>query len=237
MNLKILKEIADGNKIPINCSIDRIMGGGVEKGCLTQFYGPPGTGKTNIALNILVQCVKKGNKAIFIDTEGGLSVERLKQISGNEFDSLAGNVMIYEPKTFHEQDEVLKKVENLLESGREKVELVILDSAVALYRLKEGDLSQLNRELGQQMGLLSRIARKYRLAVIITNQIYSVFGDDGSPNMIAPVGGTILKYWSKVMVELVRGDTNGERYAIIKRHRSRPEGLKAHFKIVNDGLI
>ena len=234
--MKILKQITDGSKIPINCSIDGIMGGGVEKGCLTQFYGPPGSGKTNITLNILIQCVKTGNKAVFVDTEGGLSIERFKQISGDDFDVLASNVLIFEPKTFQEQDEALKKVENLLES-EDKVDLVVLDSAVALYRLKEGDLTQLNRELGKQMGLLSRIARKYHVAVIITNQIYPVFGDDGSTSMIAPVGGTILKYWSKIMVELTRGDINGERYAILKRHRSRPEGLKARFKIVNEGLI
>jgi DNA repair protein RadB len=227
----------NNSKIPINCSIDNIIGGGVERGCLTQFYGPPGSGKTNIALNLLLECVKNGNKAIFVDTEGGLSIERFKQISGHEFDIVAGDVMVLEPKTFQEQDESLRRVENILESGDEKVDLVILDSAVALYRLKEGDLTQLNRELGKQMGLLSRIARKYNVAVVITNQIYSVFGDDGSTSMIAPVGGTILKYWSKIMVELSRGDVNGERYAILKRHRSRPEGLKARFKIVNDGLI
>lgn len=234
--MKILNQINDSSRIPINCSIDGIIGGGVEKGCLTQFYGPPGSGKTNIALNLLVQCVKTGKKAIFVDTEGGLSIERFKQISGNDFDVLASKVIIFEPKTFQEQDEALRKVENLLES-EDKVDLVILDSAVALYRLKEGDLTQLNRELGKQMGLLSRIARKNHVAVIITNQIYPVFGDDGSTGMIAPVGGTILKYWSKIMVELTRGDINGERYAILKRHRSRPEGLKARFKIVNEGLV
>jgi DNA repair protein RadB len=232
-----MKDMDQEGRIPIKCSIDNIIGGGVEKGCLTQFYGPPGSGKTNIALNLMVQSVKKGNKAIFVDTEGGLSIERFKQISGNEFDSIASNVLIFEPKTFQEQDEVLKKIENLLESGKEEVDLVILDSAVALYRLKDGDLTQVNRELGKQMGLLSRIARKYNVAVIITNQIYSSFGDDGTTSVIAPVGGTILKYWSKIMIELARGDVDGERYAILKRHRSRPEGLKARFKIVNDGLI
>lgn len=234
--MKILNEIDDDGKIPINCSIDTIMGGGVEKGCITQFYGPPGVGKTNITMNILVQCAKAGKKAIFIDTEGGISIERFKQISGDEFDKIASNVMIFEPKTFQEQDEVLRKVENLLES-EEDVELVILDSAVALYRLKEGDLSQMNQELSQQMGILMRIARNHHIAVVITNQIYSVFGDEGSTGIVAPVGGTILKYRSKVMVELLRGDINGERYAILKRHRSRPEGLKARFKIVNEGLL
>ena len=225
----------DNNRIPINCSIDNIMGGGVEKGCLTQFYGPPGSGKTNITLNLLAQCVKQGGEAIFIDTEGGLSLERFKQISGGDFDRLASSIMILEPKTFQEQDQALKKVENLMESRRENIELVILDSAVALYRLKEGDLSQINKELGKQMGLLSRIARKHYIAVVITNQIYSVFDDD-TEGTVAPVGGTILTYWSKIMVELARGNFNGERYASLKRHRSLPEGLKTRFRIVNIGL-
>ena len=233
--MKILSKMNENNRIPINCPIDNIMGGGVEKGCLTQFYGPPGSGKTNIALNLLVQCVKQGREAIFIDTEGGLSLERFKQISGSDFDRLASNIMILEPKTFQEQDQALKKVENVMESRRDKIELVILDSAVALYRLKEGDLSQINKELGKQMGRLSRIARKHYIAVVITNQIYSVFDDD-TDGAVAPVGGTILTYWSKIMVELARGNVNGERCASLKRHRSRPEGLKTRFSIVNNGL-
>jgi DNA repair protein RadB len=234
--LKVLSKMNGNRKIPINCSIDSIMGGGVEKGCLTQFYGPPGSGKTNIALNLLVQCAKNGDKVIFVDTEGGLSIERVQQISGDDFDRFAGNIMVFEPNTFQEQDEVLKKVENLIESGREEVELIIVDSAVALYRLKEGDSTQTNRELGKQMALLSRIARKHDIAVLVTNHIYSIFDANGTESIIAPVGGTILKYWSKIIVELARGSVNGDRYAILKRHRSRPEGLKARFRIVNQGL-
>ena len=97
----------------------------------------------------------------------------------------------------------MKKIENLLNSKSETIELIILDSAVALYRLKEGDSSQTNRELGQQMALLSRIARNHNIAVVITNHIYSVFDGDG---IIEPVGGTILKYWSKIVVELARAN-------------------------------
>jgi DNA repair protein RadB len=219
-------------KIPLDCSIDSIIGGGIEKGSITQFYGPPGSGKTNIALKMLVQCAKNGKKAVFIDTEGGLSIERMKQISGEDFDDLAGNIIVLEPTNFEEQDEAIKRIEYSLKSGEENVDLVILDSAVALYRLKEGGQTEINRELSKQMGLLSMIARKYDIAVVVTNHIYSVFDEEG---VIEPVGGTILKYWSKIIIELVKDD-NGERFAILKRHRSKPDGLKVKFEIVNKGL-
>jgi len=181
---------------------------------------------------MLVQCAKNGKKAVFIDTEGGLSIERMKQISGENFDIFASNIIVLEPTTFEEQDEAIKRIEYSIKSGEEEIDLIILDSAVALYRLKEGGQTEINRELGKQMGLLSRLARKYNIAVIITNHIYSVFDEEG---VIEPVGGTILKYWSKIIIELVK-EENGERFAILKRHRSKPDGLKAKFEIVNSGL-
>lgn len=229
---QILSNMERNGKIPTSSPIDDIMGGGVEKGVITQFYGPPGIGKTNIALTLLVNCSKNGKKAIFVDTEGGLSIERVKQISGQDFEKVASNILVFEPTTFLEQDVVLKQIEKMLDSG-EDAELLILDSAVALYRLREGDSSQINQELGRQMGLLLRLARKHDIAVVITNHVYSLFDGEG---MVEPVGGTILKYRSKIMIELARGTVGGERYAILKRHRSRPEGLRARFRIVDSGL-
>jgi DNA repair protein RadB len=230
---EILSNIKEKGKIPTSSPIDSLIGGGVEKGVVTQFYGPPGSGKTNLVLNLLVQNAKTGKNGIFVDTEGGLSIERVKQISGTDFHELASNIIVFEPSTFTEQDSTLRRIEKMVESG-EKVELIILDSAVALYRVRDGDSSQINLELGRQMGLLTRLARKHDIAVVITNQVYASFEGEG---MVEPVGGTILKYRSKIMVELERGDVSGERYAILKRHRSRAEGLRTRFRIVDSGLI
>ncbi|MEN6328937.1 MAG: DNA repair and recombination protein RadB [Methanobacteriaceae archaeon] len=220
------------DKIPTASPLDRLLGGGVEKGCITQFYGPPGSGKTNIALNLAVQCARNDKKTIFVDTEGGLSIERVKQISGLDFEQVASKIIVFEPSTFSEQDQALKRIEEMFQSG-EKADLLVLDSAVALYRVKDGDSFSLNQELGKQMGLLLRIARRFGVAVVITNHVYSRFDGDG---LVEPVGGTILKYRSKIMVELARGDLTGERLAILKRHRSRPEGLQTRFRIVDSGL-
>ncbi|WP_286473835.1 DNA repair and recombination protein RadB [Methanobacterium sp. CWC-01] len=230
--MKDLSHISANDKISTASPLDRLLGGGVEKGCITQFYGPPGSGKTNIVLNLAVQCARNGKRSIFVDTEGGLSIERVKQISGPDFQEVASRILVFEPSTFSEQDQVLKRIEEMFQSG-EKADLLVLDSAVALYRVKEGDSFSLNQELGKQMGLLLRIARRFNVAVVITNHVYSRFDGDG---MVEPVGGTILKYRSKIMVELARGDLNGERFAVLKRHRSRPEGLQTRFRIVDSGL-
>jgi DNA repair protein RadB len=230
--LKTLSNIRKESKLPVGCSIDMVLGGGIEKGCITQFYGPPGSGKTNITLKMLVQCAKNGKKAVLIDTEGGLSIERVKQIAGDDFETLAGNIIVLEPTTFKEQNEALQKIETSLKSGADNIDLVVLDSAVALYRLKDGSQTEINRELGKQMGLLSRLARKYDIAVIITNHIYSIFDEE---NAIEPVGGTILKYWSKIIVELEKND-NGDRFAVLKRHKSMPEGARIKFEIIDKGL-
>lgn len=233
--MKILANLKKTSKISTGCSIDNLLGGGVEKGNLTQFYGPPGSGKTNIALKLAVQCAKNGGKVVYVDTEGGISIDRIKQISGSDFDVIAGNIIVFEPTSFLEQDEALKRISSLLDSPGEDIDLIILDSAVALYRLKDGNSSKLNRDLGNQMALLSRMARKYDLAVVVTNQIYSVIDGEGN-GVVEPVGGTILKYWSKIIVELEKGDIIGERCATLKRHKSKVEGIKTRFRIVERGL-
>ena len=58
---EILSNMKEKGKILTSSPIDSLIGGGIEKGVITQFYGPPGSGKTNIALNLLVQNAKNGN--------------------------------------------------------------------------------------------------------------------------------------------------------------------------------
>ncbi|MDP2840878.1 MAG: ATPase domain-containing protein, partial [Candidatus Methanoperedens sp.] len=50
--------------------IDDLLGGGFERGIVTQIYGASGTGKTNICIQLAVVTVHSGKKVVFIDTEG-----------------------------------------------------------------------------------------------------------------------------------------------------------------------
>jgi len=220
----------DMEKIPVGCCIDELLGGGVETRAITQIYGPPASGKTNVCLQVALNCIKNDKKVVFIDTESGHSIERTKQIASGEFGKFIENSLFFGPLNFGEQDKI---IENLGSIISDKFGLIILDSAVSLYRIgtEEEKSQNLNRLMSKQLAKLSELARKHNLAVIVTNQVYAS-PQDGSAE---PIGGNILKYWSKAIIEL-QNSGRGIREAILIRHRSIPEGLKAKFVISSDGL-
>jgi DNA repair protein RadB len=234
--MKVLANFEDNHKIPSYSSLDALLGGGFEKGAITQIFGPPSSGKSNIALTLAVNVARNDRKVIYIDTEGGISIDRIKQIAGPDFTRVANNIIVFEPTSFLEQNDNLKAIEAWLRKNHSDVDLLILDSAVALYRVDDMKSSKLNKELGKQMGVLSKIARKYDVAVVLTNQIYNAFDDEGNSDIRA-VGGTILQYWSKVIIQLGRGDEVGKRVATLVRHRSIPEGKQAMFSITSRGIV
>ena len=234
--MKVLANFEDNHKIASNSALDAILGGGFEKGTVTQIFGPPSSGKSNITLALAVNVARKNRKVIYIDTEGGISIDRIKQISADDFSRVANNIIVFEPTTFLEQNDNLRSIDVWLRKNHESVDLLVLDSAVALYRVDDMKSSKLNKEMGKQMGILSKIARTYDIAVVLTNQIYSAIDEDGN-NDIRAVGGTILQYWSKVIIQLERGEEINQRTATLIRHRSIPEGRKATFSITSKGIV
>ena len=93
-----------------------------------------------------------------MDTEGGISIDRIRQISGPDFSNVANNIIVFEPTSFQEQNDMLRSIDVWLRKNHDDVDLIVVDSAVALYRVDDMKSSRLNKELGKQMGLLSKIA-------------------------------------------------------------------------------
>ena len=233
--MKVLANFEDNHKIPSNSSLDVLLDGGFEKGTVTQVFGSPSSGKSNVTLTIAVNVAKNNRKVVYIDTEGGISIDRIKQISGPHFSNVANNIIVFEPTDFLEQTETLRSIDVWIRKHHEEVDLIVLDSAVALYRVDDMKSYKLSKELRKQVQLLSNIARKYDIAVVITNQIYNSFDDEGNSEVRA-VGGDILEYISKVIIKLERGEEINQRVATLKRHRSIPEGKSVTFFITSEGI-
>ncbi|WP_290597933.1 MULTISPECIES: DNA repair and recombination protein RadB [unclassified Archaeoglobus] len=208
--------------------IDSLLGGGIETGTVTQIYGHSGTGKTTLCL-MVAKNAAKDYKVAYIDTEG-LSAERVKQVFGDV--SLFSNVFVYEVFQFRQQGVALKEAEKLCRS--EKVKLIVVDCFTSLYRSELEDEKKqikIKRELTSQLTFLLGIARKYDVAVVITNQMFS----DVSSGIDRPLGGPSLDHLSKVVLALERDD-EGVRKATLVKHRWMKEGRSCFYRITDRGI-
>ena len=210
--------------------LDKWLNGGYERDIITTLYGPAGSTKTNLCLMAAADVAAQGKKVVFIDTEGGFSVDRLKQLISED---IMKNIFLLKATNFFEQREAFNRLLDLI---KEDIGLIVVDSMVMLYRLELGQASQeqdkdkisiINKSLVRQMRILSEIARKKQIPVLITDQVYSEFlskedFEAGKPKSVSMVGGDIMKYWSKCIIELQNIGQNKKR-AILKKHRSLPE--------------
>ena len=226
--------------------LNKWLYGGYEKGIITMIAGPPGSGKTNMAILAACSQAKKGNKIIFIDTEGGFSVERIKQIVGESSEEILKNIFLLKPTSFEEQRKSFSELLNKIK--KETVSLIVIDGMATLYRLELGEaiksenekeILNVNRKIAEQMRILSEISRKKNIPVIITNQVYFEFLSEedlkrGVEKRVNFVGGDLFKYWSKCIIELK--NENKKRKAILIKHRSLPE-KEIGFEIKNEGIF
>ncbi|MCX6672531.1 MAG: DNA repair and recombination protein RadB [Methanothrix sp.] len=218
------------DRLPSGCqSLDLLLSGGFESGIISQLYGESGTGKSNIVMQLAVQAVARGLRVIFIDTEG-FSAERFKQIAGPGAEEMAAKIMIFEPMSLEQQAIAIREASKI--AGRD-LGLIILDSATSLYRvlLEAEDNRSIRRTLTVQLSELQEIARRHRIPVVITNQVYM----DIENNSLRPLGGTGLEHICKAIIFLEKKG-EGLRSARLMKHRSSPEGGTADFRLTARGV-
>jgi DNA repair protein RadB len=222
-----VKRISTGSK-----ELDNFLDGGFETDIITTLYGPGGSGKTCLCLICSIDVVRNGKKVIYIDTEGSFSLERLKQLAP-DYKEILEDILFLKPTTFGEQKKAFKKLKELVNY---RIGLIVVDTISMLYRIELGkseEVYETNRELGLQISYLTEIARKKNIPILITNQVYSSFDDREKVKM---VGGDILKYGSKCLIELQKKHKN-RRIAILRKHRSIEEEKIFVFDIVEIGIV
>ncbi|RZH67070.1 DNA repair and recombination protein RadB [Natrinema altunense] len=229
--------------IPTGCGpIDELLGGGFERGTVTQLYGPPAAGKTNLALSAAVETAVDGGTAVYIDTEG-VSVDRFQQLleattgrssrdgtEPDDIEAIASRIVIEDVLDFEEQAEAVRDAEEFAE----RAALIVVDSATGFYRLErtaDGDEGEALRSVTRQVTHLLSLARKHDLAVVLTNQVFA----DPDSDRTRGLGGNTLEHWTGTVVRLERF-RGGKRRATLEKHRSKPAGESAQFRITETGL-
>jgi len=241
MPIKDVQKISAGS-----FDLNKWLYGGYEKGVITMLAGPPGSGKTNFCILAACSRAKKGEKVIFVDTEGGFSIERVKQVAGEDYKEVLKNIFLVELTNFKEQKKFFLSLNGKLK--KHHASFIIIDGMAMLYRLELGDANKygdsekakdINREVANQMRILAEISRKQDLPVIITNQVYSKYltreeREKGLKAEMNIIGGDLFKYWSKCIIELK--NENQKKKAILLKHRSLPQ-KEFNFEIRNKGIF
>lgn len=214
-------------RIPLSCpKFDRLLGGGIESGCVTLLYGEAGAGKTNVCLQVARDVSEKGSRVAYIDNEG-LSAERLMQVFSENEDAMK-NMLIFQVHSLEEQTDRIEKIGKLAEN--KAISLIVIDSLTMFYRLRH-DEPKARNEFVKQTEMLLEIARKYEMTILVTSQVYSNL----SNGRVEFLGGHALNHNAKTILRLEKMD-NGRRKAVIVKHRSLPEGRSTYYRITQTGI-
>lgn len=218
-------------RVPIGSpALDGLIGGGLEGGTITLLFGEAGTGKTNICLQVARNVALDGKKVVYIDTEG-VSLERLRQISGEDYEDVVRNVLFFEPHSFEEQETLVEKACRLTESNVD-VGVIILDSATIHYRLtRKDDEKGVRKSLSPQLARLLSVARHKDVPILLTSQVYT----DIEKGTFEPLGGHVLLHNAKAILRLDKVAASTRRGVIIK-HRHLEEGRRADFRLTRTGV-
>lgn len=180
--------------------IDKILGGGIGFGRVTELYGVESSGKSTLCLHIAAECQKNGGTVAYIDTENALDTKYAAQLGVD-----VQKLIFSQPDS---AEQALEIVDMLAQSG--KVNLIVLDSVAALAPQAELDGEMSDMTIGLVARLLSKSLRKIthtlnekNCAVIFINQLrdkistgFSMGPSEGTP------GGRALKFFASQRIEL-----------------------------------
>ncbi len=188
-NQKPRKRFSTGDE-----KIDGWFGGGIESRAVTEFYGRFRSGKTQICYCTAVKTASEGKKVLYVDTENTfdpMRVDEICKVRKYDMDTAEENILVMQPKA---ASLFFKDMQQLARHIKENnIELVIVDSIIALHRAEfigRSNLSERQQQLSRIISFLVRCAEHYDVAVMITNQVLDS-PDPFNPG-VKPTGGNII---------------------------------------------
>lgn len=196
--------------------LDGLLDGGIETGSLTEVFGEFRTGKTQLCHTLCVTCQRSMDqggaegKAMYIDTEGTFRAQKLVKIAerfGMNSEHVLDNIVCARAHNSEQQMELLADAAALMSETR--FALLVVDSAMALFRTDfsgRGELSERQGQLAQFLRQLTRLAEEFGIAVVITNQV--VANPDGmsfAKDANKPIGGNIMAHASTTRLKFKKG--------------------------------
>ncbi|XP_055350501.1 DNA repair protein RAD51 homolog 3-like isoform X2 [Paramacrobiotus metropolitanus] len=231
--------------------LDSILGGGIALGRITEFSGVPGVGKTQLCLQLCVNVQTPENlqgihgEAVFIDTEGGFYLERIKDIAEGmigqlsehtdgrlklDVDTILKRIFYVRCHDFAEVVASVHQIEQMLNEEETRIKLIIIDSIAAPFRYAFENIALRSRILNGLMQTLVHIAVEKSVAVVVSNQMTTRI-NPGEEGQLIPALGTSWGHSCGTRVNLFW--KNESRMAFLFKSPSQPENM-APYTITRD---
>ena len=170
-------------------ALDKLLGGGIERGSSTLVIGPAGTGKSLLSLTFAVQAIERGEKsALFIfDEELGLLFERARGL-GFDLEAMrdAGNLLIEQVDAAEmSPGEFSQRVRNCVQQLGART--VVIDSLNG-YQQAMPDEKQLILHMHELLQFLNRQGA----STFLTVAQHGLVGDMRSPVDVTYLADTVI---------------------------------------------
>lgn len=159
-------------------SLDRLTGGGIDVGSVTEFFGDAGSGKTQLCLQLALNCaVHLNGLTLYVSTDKMFPANRLAAMAkARQIDqTVLDTVYVWE---FREVAKLKHFMANDLQKALRElpnVRLVIIDSIAGVFRY-ESNYIERARDMRETMQELNRLSKTYNFAIVCSNHITSVPG-------------------------------------------------------------
>jgi len=243
-------------RVPIGIlALDRVIGGGIPAGKLTEIYGDFSTGKSRLACHIIAETQRLGGKAVLIDTERALD-QGLISLTGVQLDDTF---------FYPDPDTKLRSIEDVFKVIGESIDLlraedpdrlltIVWDSVAATPGIED-----LEKEIGRAEasmrrakvisdGLKQTMSKVYqsKICLVFINQIRDRIGVMYGEK-VETVGGKALKFTASLRLHIflagpIRNEETKEldgykgRFVVEKSKICRPFGLVS-FEMLADKPI
>ncbi|HMF32889.1 MAG TPA: DNA repair and recombination protein RadA [Candidatus Lokiarchaeia archaeon] len=187
----------------LSSELDRILGGGVSTGRITEVFGAFKSGKTCLSHSVAVSVqlpLKRGGlgkACAFLDTENTFSKEKAERIArrvGIDPAEALSHIFHVKVLSSDHQMQMVRNSESIIESHN--IGLIIVDSLMVLFHAEYvgiGALARRQQALNNLIHDLGRIAEVYNVAILVTNEVATRMMGAGFAQDDA-IGGNIVAH-------------------------------------------
>lgn len=207
------KKFAEFVKFRVSTGViafDRVCGGGIPAGKLTEMYGGWSSGKSRLAAHIVAETQRMGGRAVYLDTERSLDAGLV---------SLTG-VQLDETLLYPDPDEDLRTIEDVFKIIREAPKILRNDNPDSILTIvwdsvaATPGMEDLEQEIGRSEASMRRAKvisdglkqvmsniHKDRICLVFINQVRDKIGVMYGEK-IDTVGGKALKFSASLRIHM-----------------------------------